>query len=421
MLPIFNEYANLLYEKTGLKLKEGFYWYDNSIIKGFNENGEIVKLYRISISDSLEVSYSIPKTYKKCSYTNLLSWNETVALFQSDLIQLENHSRDIITKAINKYHQFTPVVPISTGKDSMVVLSLVRSVVPNCNAVFNNTSMDCSDTYNMIKSIPNHIMIHPDQGFYQYIDEHNIIPTRFSRFCCRIFKSGTLRKVFSPTDNILFFMGMRNSESCSRSSYADEWKNESEWGHTNWQGILPIRKWDELSVWLYIFYKNLPINPKYRKGYSRVGCAIVCPFYNKSTWLLDEYWYPSMRKRWLTILKNDFIQNRKWCILNCTLDEYYLNWNGGIVHNAPSPEVIDEFMTYTNINNTTLAEKYFNNSCHCCKKKLKNNDIALSLKYLGRNISQLFCLNCLSTYLNRPKQLLLDDINRFKEQGCALF
>ena len=71
-------------------------------------------------------------------------------------------------------------------------------------------------------------------------------------------------------DKYLFFMGMRNQESAKRSNYGDEWKNEK-WGEREWNAILPIRTWNELDIWLYILKNNIDVNPKYKKGYSRVG------------------------------------------------------------------------------------------------------------------------------------------------------
>ena len=101
------------------------------------------------------------------------------------------------------------------------------------------------------------------------------------------------------------FLGMRNEESNGRSKYGDIWKN-NKWDE-EWNGILPIRKWKELDVWLYTLHNNIEINPKYKKGYARVGCAIACPFYTKSVWALDKYWYRSMYDRLQKILADDFL------------------------------------------------------------------------------------------------------------------
>ena len=75
-----------------------------------------------------------------------------------------------------------------------------------------------------------------------------------------------------------------------------------------------------------------------------MGCGIVCPNYTKSTWVLDKYWYPKMYERWQNILKDDFIKNNKWLIMNCTLEEYIQQaWNGGVFRDKPTEEVITEY------------------------------------------------------------------------------
>ena len=65
MNPIYNEYITFLKDTTGenlYDLKEGYFWLDNLIIKGFDKNGQIHKFYRVNISDNLKVSIIIPKT-----------------------------------------------------------------------------------------------------------------------------------------------------------------------------------------------------------------------------------------------------------------------------------------------------------------------------------------------------------------------
>ena len=57
MNPIFNEYLTFLRDTTGEKLpdlKEGCFWLDRQIIKGFDKQGNIHKFYRINISNDLE-------------------------------------------------------------------------------------------------------------------------------------------------------------------------------------------------------------------------------------------------------------------------------------------------------------------------------------------------------------------------------
>ena len=67
MLPIFKEYCDFIAYKTGLQLEEGYYWYDNSIIKGFDNNGNPIKLYRINIKNDLSMQITRPKGYPDIS------------------------------------------------------------------------------------------------------------------------------------------------------------------------------------------------------------------------------------------------------------------------------------------------------------------------------------------------------------------
>jgi len=62
-----------------------------------------------------------------------------------------------------------------------------------------------------------------------------------------------------------------------------------------------------------------------------------------------------------------------------------------------------------------------NNYCFVCFTKLSKDEKALSKKLLGRNVSRLFCLSCLSEYLNCTVEDLKLKIELFREEGCGLF
>ena len=436
MNPIFNEYITFLRDTSGESLpdlKEGYFWLDRQIVKGFDKQGNIHKFYRINISDSLKLSIDCPKSgYDKVEDIDLASWNDLVKMQERHLYQIEKKSKNIIKKKMRKFNGYIPLVPVSMGKDSMVTCHLVRECYPDTKSIFNNTTLDCADTYRMAKTFPNCEMMTPKQGFYQYIKEQNVVFNRISRGCCRIFKVGEMVNQLDHDIPYLMFMGMRNEESNTRSGYGDEWINETEWGKTKWQGILPIRKWSELDIWLYTLWKKIEINPKYKKGYSRVGCAIACPYYTKSTWVLDKYWYPTMRKRWEDILREDFISNKKWIVMNCTIDEYINRaWNGGAFREEPTKEVIQEFARYNGLDegDTKVAEQYFNKYCaNGCKtqsgkpKKIKDrNTISMNMKFHGREIDKFLCKKCFMKLYEMDEDKWNWWIERFKQDGCALF
>lgn len=379
---------------------------------------------------SLKLSIEKPKNgYETIGNVEIASWNELIEINKEHLEKIEREAKQLIIDKMSKFAGYIPLVPVSMGKDSQVTCHLVRECFPDTKAIFNNTTLDCADTYIMVKKFPNCEIITPKQGFYQYIKEQNIIFNRISRGCCRIFKVGGMVNQLDHDAKYLMFMGMRNEESNTRSGYEDEWINETEWGKTNWQGILPIRKWSELDVWLYILWRRIDVNDKYKKGYARVGCAIACPYYAKSTWVLDKYWYPTMRKHWEKILEEDFIKNNKWLILNCTLDEYVNRaWNGGVFREEPTQEVIDEYAKYNNLN-VDVAKQYFNKYCdNSCKsqsgklKRIKSKDVlAMNLKYHGRTTNKFYCKKCLMSMYNMDEEKWNSEIERFKQSGCDLF
>ena len=59
--------------------------------------------------------------------------------------------------------------------------------------------------------------------------------------------------------------------------------------------------------------------------------------------------------------------------------------------------------------------------CLECNKNLTKDEIGLNKKMLGRNTKQFLCLECLSNYLNTDTEILIEEIEQFKEEGCTLF
>lgn len=229
MNPIFKEYCKFLKEKVNLELEEGYYWLDNQIIKVFDKQGNIHKLYTIVIDDKdLSISYKIPENYSSVEDINIASWIDIIEINKSHLEEIKNESKQLIREKMEKFNGYIPLVPVSMGKDSQLTCHLVRECFPNTKAIFNNTTLDCADTYKMAKRFPNSEIMTPKQGFYQYIKKAQMIPKRFSRFCCRIFKVGEMVNQLDHDTPYIMFMGMQNEESNTRSGYGDEWVNQVE-------------------------------------------------------------------------------------------------------------------------------------------------------------------------------------------------
>ena len=59
--------------------------------------------------------------------------------------------------------------------------------------------------------------------------------------------------------------------------------------------------------------------------------------------------------------------------------------------------------------------------CSVCGTSLNKNEIGLNKKLIGITSDKLFCIECLSVYLDTTTEDLLDKIEDFKNEGCTLF
>ena len=120
MNPVFKEYCKFLKDTVNLELEEGYYWLDNQIIKAFDKQGIIHKLYRIVVDNNLSISYRIPYNYETIEDFELASWRDIIEMNCFHLEKIESEAKGIICKKMNKFEGYIPVVPISMGKDSQV-------------------------------------------------------------------------------------------------------------------------------------------------------------------------------------------------------------------------------------------------------------------------------------------------------------
>lgn len=434
MLPVFKDYYNFLIDSGIDKIKDydiGKIWIDNQIIKGFDKTtGQEVKIIRLKIADDLTISYSEYKD--KIDNNNLETFEETYARHESQILSKEEQSKQESFKIIKKYPNHKIVLTTSMGKDSILTEYLFdKWDIKFDEKIFNNTTMDCGDVYKMVKSRKDVKIVTPKDNdgnnrSYFRLSKQSGFASRQARWCCDIFKEGATTQYLQNYDNILFVMGMRNDESNTRSEYEFE-RRMPKWKNNTWVAVLPILKWTELELWLYTIHNNIEINPKYLKGYSRCGCHVVCPFYTKSTWVLDKYWYPEQFNRFHNLLEVDFEKNEKWTRLNCTKQEYHICWNGGIYRDAPTEDVIKEFSEHKNIP-FDVAEKFFNKTCSKCNNTkgkptaiTKKDEVAMNLKLIGRNTETYLCKKCLMKEFNITKEQWVEMVKRFKSQGCDLF
>jgi len=178
-------------------------------------------------------------------------------------------------------------VAFSGGKDSLVLLDLVKKALPKGSfvVVFGDTGMEFPDTYEVVEKIKQQCV---DEEISFYIAVSHLTPkeswtmfgppSRVLRWCCSVHKSAPqalrLREVTGKNDFTgLSFVGVRAHESATRAEYEYENYGRKLRGHYSHN---PILEWTSAEIWLYIYMQGLFLNEAYKKGSARVGC-VFCP------------------------------------------------------------------------------------------------------------------------------------------------
>ena len=342
-------------------------------------------------------------------------------------------------------------VSISGGKDSDVMKHIVdiafnelreEGINVDYNLIAFNTSNDTAETYKHLKQhhkMTKQNIISPEVGFYQWIvDKKNYFtPTRFVRNCCSTYKEGQLTKIMGKKEDTLTFLGMRSPESVKRKDY-DFDLNEAQKKigkkpnvPENWLRFLPIVKWTDAEVWLYILNRKMKYNDMYNKGFNRIGC-LICPYQSDVVELLIKNHYPKQWKRWVDILAKGYeiygVERRlKWDLLEwCEGGRWKsaTSKESELTTKKATPERVKELAELKGISEE-MAVKYFKKECSC-GKKLNPTEIAMFLKLTGRyenqeDNRQYLCKKCLSEFLGITTKEYKEKAIEFTQGGCELF
>lgn len=279
------------------------------------------------------------------------------------------------TRIINFYRKYKNkvdcfYVAFSGGKDSIVLLDLVSSALPEGTflVLFGDTGMEFPDTYNLVDYIEKNCK-EKNIPFYRASSD---LPTETSwrlfgppaktlRWCCSVHKSAPqtlkLREITKNNHCTGFAMvGVREFESVTRSKYKIFNYGKKQKGQ---YALHPILDWSSAEIWLFIYYKQLAINLAYKKGNSRVGC-LCCPMSAEG----NRAWfrrinYPQGYGKYINIIKA--------CLNNeCDKDEYIKNnlW----LHRYSGRDLN---LPYLNIKEINDGDKYtitFNDNNHYWKE-----------------------------------------------------
>ena len=210
-------------------------------------------------------------------------------------------------------------VSFSGGKDSTVMLDIVRSIYPAVPAVFIDTGLEYPEIKEFVETIDNVTTIRPKMGFKQVLEKYGYpvvskeqalyirqyrttksdylksvrwngkngrfkisekwkflvdAPFMVSEKCCDVMKKRPIHK-YEKRMGLKPFIGTMASDSRGRQrQYLQHGCNSFKEGK---ERSMPLGFWLEQDVWAYIKQNNLDYASIYDKGVDRTGC-IFCMF-----------------------------------------------------------------------------------------------------------------------------------------------
>ena len=217
--------------------------------------------------------------------------------------------RVLLTTHIDRF-----ITSFSGGKDSQVVLDLVtRSIPPTAfEVIYSDTGYELPSSLELYENIKHYYTKQfPSLRFTTARNHEPVInywykigtPSNTHRWCCSIMKTAPLYRMLKVDGNkqarVLTFDGVRAEESTRRSGY----NRVGQGKHIFTFNAHPILKWNTVETFLYLMSRDLPNNPAYRLGFSRVGC-IICPFGSDWSDYLVSQLYPKSREPFLNRLQS---------------------------------------------------------------------------------------------------------------------
>ena len=221
-------------------------------------------------------TYKDWKRFIDLSYKNKLLWTEQLILYA-----LKSNDR--------------PVINLSWGKDSVIMLHLIRKYCKNTFVIFANTLCEYPETYKyrdlMLKGYfkdINYFETRPykNMTFRKCVNKYGFPTSRKeggkgsnSPKCCYYLKEKPLDNKIKELKIDVSFLGLQTTESMNRRRL---FMRLGAYYYAKTRALnvcLPLAIWTDKDILRYVKENNIPLNPLY-KQMKRTGCMFCSGFKN---------------------------------------------------------------------------------------------------------------------------------------------
>jgi phosphoadenosine phosphosulfate reductase len=188
---------------------------------------------------------------------------------------MEGLEAEVLLENLLGQHAESPVcLTCSFQAEDMIVLSLLRSRIPNVPVLFLETGYHFSDTYEFRDRIAkewklNLVNVLPKKTVEQQESDFGILYREDPAKCCQLRKVEPLMESLEPFE--VWFTGLRREQSPTRRNLKKVEHHRLPSGKTLVKVSL-LADWTWAQVWEYTGKHGLDYLPQYDQGYLSIGC-----------------------------------------------------------------------------------------------------------------------------------------------------